>query len=196
MSQLNCGVRSLSWSRYVQVDKLWLYTASVTDGIVTDACKGDSGGPLILENGAQPLLIGVLEVTEGRWNNVKAKRVNISDGQNKNLIIVGGRLQLPHEHLKWGRKLEQCGLSEGLDSGSHQWQHFRYSESATTIFLNIMLQDRSALGEVSGLATLGEQWRRAMFTLTGSPSVTMGGVGKMLLLLVGNPQFFKTIRPG
>ena len=47
-----------------QVDNLWLYTASVRDGIVTDACKGDSGGPLILEKGGQPLLIGVLEVTE------------------------------------------------------------------------------------------------------------------------------------
>ena len=43
---------------------LWLYTASVTDGIVTDACKGDSGGPLIIEKGGQHLLIGVLEVIE------------------------------------------------------------------------------------------------------------------------------------
>ena len=50
--------------RYIQVDKLWLYTSSVVDGVVTDACKGDSGGPLILEKGGQPLLIGVLEVTQ------------------------------------------------------------------------------------------------------------------------------------
>ena len=50
------------WLSYVQVDELWLYTASVTDGIVTDACKGDSGGPLIIEKGGQHLLIGVLEV--------------------------------------------------------------------------------------------------------------------------------------
>ena len=46
------------------MDQLWLYTGSVTDGEVTDACKGDSGGPLILEKGGQPLLIGVLEVTQ------------------------------------------------------------------------------------------------------------------------------------
>ena len=48
---------------------LWLYTASVTDGIVTDACKGDSGGPLIIEKGGQHLLIGVLEVIENHKKN-------------------------------------------------------------------------------------------------------------------------------
>lgn len=53
----------------MQVDQLWLYTGSVTDGMVTDACKGDSGGPLILEKGGQPLLIGVLEVTQCESKN-------------------------------------------------------------------------------------------------------------------------------
>ena len=56
----------------MQVDELWLYTASVTDGIVTDACKGDSGGPLIIEKGGQHLLIGVLEVKENH-KNMKTK---------------------------------------------------------------------------------------------------------------------------
>ena len=45
------------------MEKLWLYTASLTDGVITDACKGDSGGPLIFEKGGQPLLIGILEVS-------------------------------------------------------------------------------------------------------------------------------------
>ena len=66
---LNSSSKIFIWYRYVQVDKLWLYTSSVTDGIVTDACKGDSGGPLILEKGGQPLLIGVLEVTQCESKN-------------------------------------------------------------------------------------------------------------------------------
>ena len=41
---------------------MWLYTASVVDGVIRDPCKGDSGGPLIIDNGGQPLLVGVLEV--------------------------------------------------------------------------------------------------------------------------------------
>ena len=48
----------------MQVEKLWLYTASLTDGVITDACKGDSGGPLIIEKGRRPLLIGILEVSK------------------------------------------------------------------------------------------------------------------------------------
>ena len=48
----------------MQVEKLWLYTASLTGGFITDACKGDSGGPLIIEKGGQPLLIGILEVSK------------------------------------------------------------------------------------------------------------------------------------
>ena len=46
---------------------LWLYTASVIDGVIRDPCKGDSGGPLIIDNGGQPLLIGVLEVNYEDW---------------------------------------------------------------------------------------------------------------------------------
>ena len=48
----------------MQVEKLWLYTASLTDGFITDACKGDSGGPLIIEKGGRPFLIGILEVSK------------------------------------------------------------------------------------------------------------------------------------
>ena len=126
----------------MQVDELWLYTASVTDGIVTDACKGDSGGPLIIEKGGQHLLIGVLEVIE---NHKKSE----------NLFIFPGRgLQLPHKHFEWRRKLEQCGFSEGLDSRSHQWKHLRFHFSTFESFFSTFLQDRSAFGEVSGLATL------------------------------------------
>ena len=31
--------------------------------MIKDTCKGDSGGPLIIDNGGQPLLVGVLKVT-------------------------------------------------------------------------------------------------------------------------------------
>ena len=40
-----------------------MYTESETDGVIKDPCKGDSGGPLIVNNGGQPLLVGVLEVS-------------------------------------------------------------------------------------------------------------------------------------
>ena len=46
-----------------QVDDLWMYTESETEGVIMDPCKGDSGGPLIIDNGGQPLLVGVLKVT-------------------------------------------------------------------------------------------------------------------------------------
>ena len=49
-------------SSCLQVEGLWLYTASEVDGVIKDPCKGDSGGPLIIDNGGQPLLVGVLEV--------------------------------------------------------------------------------------------------------------------------------------
>ena len=49
-------------SALCQVDDLWLYTESETDGVIKDTCKGDSGGPLIIDNGGQPLLVGVLKV--------------------------------------------------------------------------------------------------------------------------------------
>ena len=68
---------------YVQVDELWLYTASVTDGIVTDACKGDSGGPLIIEKGGQHLLIGVLEVIENH-KKTKVKIFEFFQGEGYN----------------------------------------------------------------------------------------------------------------
>ena len=48
---------------FLQVDDLWLYTESERDGVIMDPCKGDSGGPLIIDNGGQPLLVGVLKVT-------------------------------------------------------------------------------------------------------------------------------------
>ena len=47
---------------FLQVDELWVYTASETGGVIMDPCKGDSGGPLIVDNGGQPLLVGVLKV--------------------------------------------------------------------------------------------------------------------------------------
>ena len=43
---------------------MWIYTASVTDGVIKDTCKGDSGGPLVVDHGGQPLLIGVLKVNK------------------------------------------------------------------------------------------------------------------------------------
>ena len=48
---------------FLQVDELWVYTKSETEGGIMDPCKGDSGGPLIIDNGGQPLLVGVLQVT-------------------------------------------------------------------------------------------------------------------------------------
>ena len=47
---------------FLQVDELWVYTKSETEGVIMDPCKGDSGGPLIIDNGGQPLLVGVLRV--------------------------------------------------------------------------------------------------------------------------------------
>ena len=48
---------------FLQVDDLWVYTESETEGVIMDPCEGDSGGPLLIDNGGQPLLIGVLQVT-------------------------------------------------------------------------------------------------------------------------------------
>ena len=48
---------------FLQVDDLWIYTASETEGVIMDPCKGDSGGPLFIDNGGQPILVGVLQVT-------------------------------------------------------------------------------------------------------------------------------------
>ena len=45
-----------------QVTNLWIYTESEVDGVIKDPCKGDSGGPLAVFQGSQPLLIGVLKV--------------------------------------------------------------------------------------------------------------------------------------
>ena len=47
---------------FLQVGDLWIYTESETEGVIMDPCKGDSGGPLIIDNGGQPLLVGVLQV--------------------------------------------------------------------------------------------------------------------------------------
>ena len=41
---------------------MWIYTSSVSDGKIKDTCKGDAGGPLVVNNGDQSLLIGVLKV--------------------------------------------------------------------------------------------------------------------------------------
>ena len=46
----------------LKVDDLWLYTEAERDGVIKDPCLGDSGGPLIVDNGGQPLLVGVLKV--------------------------------------------------------------------------------------------------------------------------------------
>ena len=43
---------------------MWIFTASLTDGVIKDTCKGDSGGPLVIDNGGQPLLIGILNVSK------------------------------------------------------------------------------------------------------------------------------------
>ena len=39
-----------------------MYTESEQGGVIKDPCKGDSGGPLIVDNGGLPLLVGVLKV--------------------------------------------------------------------------------------------------------------------------------------
>ena len=45
-----------------EVSELWVYTASITDGKITDTCKGDSGGPLVVKRGGEWQLVGVLQV--------------------------------------------------------------------------------------------------------------------------------------
>ena len=49
---------------FLQVDDLWVYTESETEGVIMDPCKGDSGGPLFIDNGGQLLLVGVLKVPQ------------------------------------------------------------------------------------------------------------------------------------
>ena len=49
-----------------QVDDLWLYTESETEGVIMDPCKGDSGGPLVVKRGGELQLVGVLQVG---WNS-------------------------------------------------------------------------------------------------------------------------------
>merc|ERR1719192_2518565 len=67
------------------VNDMWIFTASLTDGVIKDTCKGDSGGPLVVHNGGQPVLIGVLNGEgydcetntfngDGRWSNVVSQR--------------------------------------------------------------------------------------------------------------------------
>ena len=46
-----------------EVSDLWVYTASITDGKITDTCKGDSGGPLVVKRGGEFQLVGVLQVS-------------------------------------------------------------------------------------------------------------------------------------
>ena len=58
-----------------EVSKLWVYTASVTDGKITDTCKGDSGGPLVVKRGGELQLVGVLQV---RGQNSKLSGENFS----------------------------------------------------------------------------------------------------------------------
>ena len=79
---------------FLQVDDLWIYTESETGGVIMDPCKGDSGGPLIIDNGGQPLLVGVLQVP---------LKLNL----NMTFYInPGRRIRLCHKPNERRRKLE------------------------------------------------------------------------------------------
>ena len=59
--ELSPQLRSLQLT-ITEVSDLWVYTASITDGKITDTCKGDSGGPLVVKRGGELRLVGVLQV--------------------------------------------------------------------------------------------------------------------------------------
>ena len=61
--------------RLFQVGDLWMYTESEQGGVIKDPCKGDSGGPLIVDNGGLPLLVGVLKV--GKFSHAMQKNVSL-----------------------------------------------------------------------------------------------------------------------
>ena len=52
-----------------------MYTESEQGGVIKDPCKGDSGGPLIVDNGGLPLLVGVLKV--GKFSHAMQKNVSL-----------------------------------------------------------------------------------------------------------------------
>ena len=48
---------------------MWIFTSSVTDGVIKDTCKGDSGGPLYELAGEKYVVIGTTSRGTGPIGN-------------------------------------------------------------------------------------------------------------------------------
>jgi len=87
-----------------KVENMWLYTDVFTDGVITDPCDGDSGGPLAILRDGRWQLVGVLKGEgydcgrdsfngDGLWSNVAGQREWVESQMLDGLTLGELRLQ-------------------------------------------------------------------------------------------------------